>query len=103
MTTKMKVIIIGGFFVLLAIAGVIASKAEAKKVGDACETYQSEQCSGEGGACLATSGGNYCSVPCNAKADCPASWKCAEIEASTYSGQTGEKVGSKGVKMCVKP
>ena len=102
-TTKTKLIVIGVFFALLAVVGVIASRAEAKKVGDPCETYQSSDCSGEGGACLASKGGNYCSVSCKTNADCPTKWKCREVEADTYSGKTGEKVATEGVRMCLRP
>ncbi len=95
-----------GVFVLLLVGGAfIASKAEAKKVGDTCETYQSSACSGPGGACLASRGsaGNYCSIECKAESECPSSWRCASISSETYSSKTGKKVAEEAVRMCVRP
>ncbi len=103
MTTKTKAIVIGTFVALLAIAGVIAARAEAKQPGDACETYQSSACSGEGGACLVTGKGQYCSHSCKTNADCPAKWSCDDVKSETYSGKTGDKVASNAVKMCLRP
>jgi hypothetical protein len=102
MTTKVKVIVIGVFVVLLGTVGLVAAKMEEKKPGDACETYKND-CSGPGGACLVAKGGaQYCSHSCNADSDCPSSWKCADVTSDTYSGKTGEKVKSSSVKMCIR-
>ncbi len=103
MTTKTKLILIVTFGGLLAVAGVLAARAEAKAVGDACEMYRSSECSGEGGACLATASGNYCSVSCKTKSDCPAKWQCANVSSDTYSAKSGEKTSSEAVRMCVRP
>ena len=104
MTTKAKAIIIGVFLVLLAIGGVIASMASAKKVGDPCETYQSSDCSGPGATCLTTKAGNYCSITCKADSECPTSFKCVSVTSETYAvnGGTTTKTASESVKMCTK-
>ena len=101
MTSKGKTIVIGAFVIILAVAGFVASKAEEKKVGDACETYQSSACGGPGGACLASPTGNYCSIACAGDAECPSGWACAEIAADTYNGK-GEKTATAQKKMCVR-
>ena len=103
MTTKMKLILIVTFGGLLAVAGFIAARAEAKAVGDACEMYRSSECSGEGGACLATENGNYCSISCKTSADCPQNWQCAKVASDTYSAKSGEKTKSDAIRMCVRP
>jgi hypothetical protein len=100
--TKVKVIVIGVFVVVLGIVWFVASKMEEKQPGTACETYRND-CAGPNGACLVTSGGQYCTHACSADADCPATWKCADVASDTYSGKTGQKVSTRSTKMCVKP
>ena len=102
MNGRMKLIILGVFVVVLGVGGVVASIVEAKKVGEKCDGYMKD-CSGNGAQCLASNSGNYCSIECSADPECPATWKCANITAGTYSGKTGQKVSEKSVKMCVKP
>ena len=103
MNNKMKLIIVAVFVVLLGGAGYVASALEAKKVGEACELYQSSSCSGPGAACLSSPAGNYCSITCKADGECPADWNCGEISSETYSAKTGQKVASEAVRMCRKP
>lgn len=104
MDNKVKYGIIGGFVLLLAIGGAVAAKMEEKKVGDPCETYQSSQCGGNGGACLTSSSGNYCSVKCSADNECPSGMACAPITATNYKVEKGTttKTAEESVKMCVK-
>jgi len=103
MKTGVKVAIGAGFCGLLAIASVGAAKLEEKKVGETCETYNSSACAGNGGACLASQAGNYCSVSCSASKDCPTGWSCEEVASRTYSGKTGKQVDEKSVRMCLRP
>jgi hypothetical protein len=103
MTVKTKIIAVAAFVALLAVGGVVAAKAEEKKPGDKCETYNSSQCGGPGGQCLVTKAGQYCSIECKNDGACPSGWKCASIASETYSGKTGEKTGEKSVQMCVRP
>lgn len=106
MSMKAKVVVIGTFLVLFGVGGAVAAKMEEKKVGDACETYQSSACAGKGGACLSSSAGNYCSVECSADGDCPAAFACAPIVATNYKVDTSKgtttKASEASVKMCVK-
>ena len=104
MSTKTKFIVIAAFFVLLSIAGFIANKLEAIEIGGSCaNTSQRDSCTGPGAACITADTGNYCSITCNASAECPSGWSCEEIASETYSTKTGEKTKVETVKMCVKP
>jgi hypothetical protein len=87
-------------FVVLAV--VVLAGCPDKKVGEACETYRSEECGGPGGACLAVTGGsNYCSHQCSVPTDCPTGFACKEITSTSYNGK-GEKSGEKKIKMCTR-
>lgn len=106
MSPKVKYGVIAGFVLLLAIGGTVAAKLEEKKVGDACETYRSSECGGNGGACLSSSSGNYCSITCAADSECPSGFACAPITSTNYKVDTSKGTTTKGeeksVKMCVK-
>ncbi len=101
-STKTKLIAIAIFVALLSIAGIVASKLEAVEVGGACEP-QHDSCTGRDAACLTSDAGKYCSISCQAAADCPAAMKCQEIEAQTFSAKDGKVTKTERVKMCVKP
>lgn len=106
MNAKLKFGVIGGFVLLLTVAGAVAAKMEEKKVGDACETYRSSECGGNGGACLSSSTGNYCSVACAADNECPAGFSCAPITSTNFKVDTTKGTTTKSeekiVNMCVK-
>jgi hypothetical protein len=103
MSMKVKVIIVAVFVVVLGVGGLVASKAEEKKVGEACETYKSSQCPGPGGNCLVTKAGQYCTIECKDDSACPGGWKCQSVTSETYSGKTGQKTAEKEIRMCIRP
>ncbi len=103
-STKTKLIAIAIFVALLSIAGIVASKLEAIEVGGSCaNASQHDSCSGRDAACISSDAGNYCSISCQAPADCPGNMKCQDIESETYSAKDGTKTKTEHVKMCVKP
>ena len=103
-STKTKLIAVAIFVALLSIAGVVVSKLEAIEVGGSCaNSSQRDSCSGPDASCITSDAGNYCSISCKAKSDCPSSMKCEEIESDTYSAKDGTKTKTEKVKMCVKP
>jgi len=86
---------------LLLVLGACLVACANKKVGDPCETYRSSECGGPGGTCLGNNAGNYCTITCNAPAECPAGFKCEGVTSMSINGK-GEKTSEKVVKMCVK-
>ena len=104
-SAKVKLLIVGVFVALLAIAGFVAAKLEAIAPGGSCEnSSQRDSCSGPGAACIsADKGHDYCSIECKQSSECPSGMQCEEIESETYSAKDGSKVKSETVKMCVKP
>jgi hypothetical protein len=85
----------------MALVGACVLGCESKKIGDACETYRSSECSGPGATCLGNNAGNYCTITCGAASECPSGWKCENVASVSINGK-GQKTDEKAVKMCVK-
>jgi hypothetical protein len=69
-------------------------------LGASC--YRDDDCMGMESVCVAGAGNEmYCTVPCAAATDCPASFACGTVEITNISG-TGEMTAGGSQQLCLR-